>query len=64
MYCPSKKEAERVTGTLYKLGIRCGVYHAGLSIKQRKETQYQFMRDDIQVNVSLNTAYRIFYLQG
>lgn len=49
VYCPSKKETERVTSALFKLGIRCGVYHAGLSIKQRRETQYQFMRDEIQV---------------
>ncbi|XP_007255315.3 Werner syndrome ATP-dependent helicase homolog [Astyanax mexicanus] len=52
VYCPSKKEAERVTASLYKLGIRCGVYHAGLSIKQRRETQYQFMRDEIQCVVA------------
>ncbi|KAM9455992.1 bifunctional 3'-5' exonuclease/ATP-dependent helicase WRN isoform 2-T2 [Clarias gariepinus] len=52
IYCPSKKEAERVTSALYKLGIRCGVYHAGLSIKRRKETQYQFMRDEIQCVVA------------
>ncbi|XP_066507446.1 bifunctional 3'-5' exonuclease/ATP-dependent helicase WRN [Hoplias malabaricus] len=52
VYCPSKKEAERVTAALYKLGIRCGVYHAGLSIQQRKETQYQFMRDEIQCVVA------------
>ncbi|KAF5901929.1 Werner syndrome ATP-dependent helicase, partial [Clarias magur] len=52
VYCPSKKEAERVTSALYKLGIRCGVYHAGLGIKQRRETQYQFMRDEIQCVVA------------
>ncbi len=50
VYCPSKKEAERVTVALCKLDIPCGVYHAGLSIKQRRETQHQFMRDEIQVN--------------
>lgn len=52
VYCPSKKEAERVTATLCKLDIPCGVYHAGLSIKQRRETQHQFMRDEIQVNAT------------
>ncbi|XP_051539184.1 bifunctional 3'-5' exonuclease/ATP-dependent helicase WRN-like isoform X1 [Myxocyprinus asiaticus] len=52
VYCPSKKEAERVTAALCKLGITCGVYHAGLSIKQRRETQHQFMRDDIQCVVA------------
>uniref|UniRef100_A0AAR2KDX6 ATP-dependent DNA helicase n=1 Tax=Pygocentrus nattereri TaxID=42514 RepID=A0AAR2KDX6_PYGNA len=52
VYCQSKKEAERVTAALYKLGVRCGVYHAGLGIKQRRETQYQFMRDEIQCVVA------------
>uniref|UniRef100_A0A8C1R356 DNA 3'-5' helicase n=1 Tax=Cyprinus carpio TaxID=7962 RepID=A0A8C1R356_CYPCA len=52
VYCPSKKEAERVTAALCKLDIPCGVYHAGLSIKQRRETQHQFMRDEIQCVVA------------
>ncbi|KAK2871546.1 hypothetical protein Q8A67_024073 [Cirrhinus molitorella] len=52
VYCPSKKEAERVAAALCKLDIMCGVYHAGLSIKQRRETQHQFMRDDIQCVVA------------
>lgn len=52
VYCPSKKEAERVTTALFKLDIPCGVYHAGLSIKQRRETQHQFMRDEIQCVVA------------
>lgn len=50
VYCPSKKEAERVTAALCKLDVSCGLYHAGLSIKQRRETHHQFMRDEIQVN--------------
>ncbi|XP_065127721.2 bifunctional 3'-5' exonuclease/ATP-dependent helicase WRN isoform X1 [Paramisgurnus dabryanus] len=52
VYCPSKKEAERVTAALCKLGVPCGVYHAGLSMKQRRETQHQFMRDEIQCVVA------------
>uniref|UniRef100_A0A672R4P8 ATP-dependent DNA helicase n=1 Tax=Sinocyclocheilus grahami TaxID=75366 RepID=A0A672R4P8_SINGR len=52
VYCPSKKEAERVTAALCKLDILCGVYHAGLSIKRRRETQHQFMRDEIQCVVA------------
>lgn len=51
VYCPTRKEAERVTAALYKLGVSCGVYHAGLGIKQRRETQYRFMRDEIQVGL-------------
>lgn len=56
VYCQSKKETERVTSALFKLGIRCGTYHAGLGIKRRKETQYQFMRDEIQVWLCFNFA--------
>ncbi|XP_076875860.1 bifunctional 3'-5' exonuclease/ATP-dependent helicase WRN isoform X2 [Brachyhypopomus gauderio] len=52
VYCPSKKESERVASTLAKLGIRCGVYHAGLGIRKRKDTQYEFMRDEIQCVVA------------
>ncbi|XP_035247569.1 Werner syndrome ATP-dependent helicase homolog isoform X1 [Anguilla anguilla] len=48
VYCPSRKEAERVSSMLCRLGILCGVYHAGLGIKKRRETQHSFMRDEIQ----------------
>uniref|UniRef100_A0AAY4E3P0 DNA 3'-5' helicase n=1 Tax=Denticeps clupeoides TaxID=299321 RepID=A0AAY4E3P0_9TELE len=52
VYCPSKKETERVTSALLKLSVRCSFYHAGLSIKQRRETQHKFMRDEIQCVVA------------
>lgn len=52
VYCPSRKEAERVSSELYKLGVLCGVYHAGMGIAQRRETQQRFMRDEIQVAMS------------
>ncbi|KAJ7988181.1 hypothetical protein DPEC_G00320950 [Dallia pectoralis] len=52
VYCPSRKEAERVTSTLTSLGVACGVYHAGLGIRQRRETQHRFMRDEIQCIVA------------
>ncbi|XP_061119688.1 bifunctional 3'-5' exonuclease/ATP-dependent helicase WRN isoform X2 [Conger conger] len=48
VYCPSRKEAERVSSALCRLGVLCGVYHAGLATKRRRETQYAFMRDEIQ----------------
>ena len=34
---------------LQKKGIRCGVYHAGLSNQHRDETQNDFINDRIQV---------------
>ncbi|XP_067114125.1 bifunctional 3'-5' exonuclease/ATP-dependent helicase WRN isoform X2 [Osmerus mordax] len=52
VYCPSRKEAEQVSIVLYKLGITGGLYHAGLGIKQRRESQHSFMRDEIQCVVA------------
>lgn len=34
---------------LMKLKVACGAYHAGMGIKQRRDTHHQFMRDEIQV---------------
>ncbi|KAM4614964.1 bifunctional 3'-5' exonuclease/ATP-dependent helicase WRN [Polymixia lowei] len=52
VYCPTRKEAEKVTSSLYKLGVSCDVYHAGLSIAARRQTQHRFMRDEIQCIVA------------
>ena len=30
-------------------GIKCGLYHAGLHLRVRKETHRKFVHDDIQV---------------
>uniref|UniRef100_A0A3B3QZF3 DNA 3'-5' helicase n=1 Tax=Paramormyrops kingsleyae TaxID=1676925 RepID=A0A3B3QZF3_9TELE len=57
VYCPSRKEAERVSSELYKLGVLCGVYHAGMGITQRRETQHRFMRDEIQVCIVATVAF-------
>ena len=45
----SRNKTETVAQTLLKQGIRCGVYHAGLSAQQRDETQNDFINDRIQV---------------
>ena len=49
IYCPSRKATEQVVSELIKLSVACGAYHAGLGIKQRRDTHHQFMRDEIQV---------------
>ncbi len=49
IYCMSRNKTETVAQTLLKQGIRCGVYHAGLSAQQRDETQNDFINDRIQV---------------
>ncbi|NWU72009.1 WRN helicase, partial [Pterocles burchelli] len=52
IYCPSRKATEQVVSELAKLSVACGAYHAGMGIKQRRETHHQFMRDEIQCVVA------------
>ncbi|KFR11392.1 Werner syndrome ATP-dependent helicase, partial [Opisthocomus hoazin] len=52
IYCPSRKATEQVVSELIKLSVACGAYHAGLGIKQRRDTHHQFMRDEIQCVVA------------
>lgn len=49
IYCMSRSKTETVAQMLQKHGLRCGVYHAGLSPRQRDETQDDFIHDRIQV---------------
>lgn len=49
IYCMSRSKTETVAQMLQKLGIRCGVYHAGLSAQVRNKTQDDFINDRIQV---------------
>ncbi|KAM6345869.1 bifunctional 3'-5' exonuclease/ATP-dependent helicase WRN isoform 2-T6 [Podargus strigoides] len=52
IYCPSRKTTEQVVSELIKLGVACRAYHAGMGIKQRRETHHLFMRDEIQCVVA------------
>ncbi|NXN32330.1 WRN helicase, partial [Nycticryphes semicollaris] len=52
IYCPSRKATEQVVSELIKLGVACSGYHAGMGIKQRRQTHHQFMRDEIQCVVA------------
>ena len=49
IYCMSRSKTETVAQMLQKHGIRCGVYHAGLSARQRDEAQDDFINDRIEV---------------
>ena len=49
VHCMSRSKTETVAQMLQKHGIRCGVYHAGLSARQRDETQDDFINDRIEV---------------
>ncbi|KAM6301267.1 bifunctional 3'-5' exonuclease/ATP-dependent helicase WRN [Aegotheles albertisi] len=52
IYCPSRRTTEQVVSELMKLGVACAAYHAGMGIKQRRETHHKFMRDEIQCVVA------------
>ncbi|NXH16502.1 WRN helicase, partial [Bucco capensis] len=52
IYCPSRKNTEQVMSELLKLNVACGTYHAGMGIKQRRETHHKFLRDEIQCVVA------------
>ena len=49
IYCMSRSKTESVAQMLEKNGIRCGVYHAGLSAQNRDKTQNDFINDRVQV---------------
>lgn len=49
IYCMSRNKTESVAQMLQKQGIRCGVYHAGLSTDLRDAAQDDFINDRIQV---------------
>ncbi|KFR01889.1 Werner syndrome ATP-dependent helicase, partial [Nipponia nippon] len=52
IYCRSRRATEQVVSELIKLSVACGAYHAGMGIKQRRDTHHQFMRDEIQCVVA------------
>lgn len=52
VYCLSRKNTETVAQKLCSMGIKAGVYHAGLSGEERNRVQEDFVNDRIQVVVA------------
>lgn len=53
VYCPTRTSAEEVARVIqYDLGIKCVLYHAGLSLEVRKHSHGQFIQDFVQVVVA------------
>lgn len=54
VYCNTRGEAERISQKLRKEGIPSGLYHAGLTKKERVQVQEDFFADRYQVLVATN----------
>lgn len=54
VYAATRKEAEAVRNMLQKEGIDCGIYHAGMSDREREQQQHAFLHDQIQVMAATN----------
>ncbi|XP_071952362.1 bifunctional 3'-5' exonuclease/ATP-dependent helicase WRN-like [Antedon mediterranea] len=52
IYCPSKKKTESVGAILQRYGVKCDIYHAGLSQDKRKKVHHMFVRDQLQCIVA------------
>ena len=52
IYCPTKKEVDRVAELLGARGVKTGKYHAGMSMKAREESHRDFVRDRCEVIVA------------
>ena len=54
IYVATRKEVERISGLLAEAGFRVGRYHAGLSERERNQTQEAFLFDNIELVVATN----------
>ncbi|XP_018574469.1 Werner syndrome ATP-dependent helicase-like [Anoplophora glabripennis] len=52
IYCITRKQTEEISLLLNGTGVKCLPYHAGLSIKVRKETHEKFVKDKVDVIVA------------
>ncbi|KAK9721845.1 RQC domain [Popillia japonica] len=52
IYCITRKQTENVAELLQREGIECLTYHAGLTVKQRKNVHEKFVRDRVSVIIA------------
>lgn len=63
IYCPTKKKTREIQDVLFSFGVVCDIYHAGLSLKTRKECYKKFMSDKIDVSPKfLFVSFLVFLL--
>ena len=49
VYCFSRKDTEEYAGLLGEAGMNAAAYHAGMNADHRRETQDQFIRDEVPI---------------
>lgn len=52
VYCSTRASTEEVYKVLRNRGLKCSVYHAGLSLEVRKKSHADFLNDRVQVVVA------------
>jgi len=52
IYCPSRKDVEKVSEELLSHGVENQMYHAGLALGKRKSAHKMFVYDEVQVIVA------------
>jgi ATP-dependent DNA helicase RecQ len=54
IYAATRKETESIYKLLTQIGVKAGMYHAGLSDEERSRAQEAFIFDDIDIMVATN----------
>lgn len=52
IYCLTRTQTDKITDLLKQKGVQCEAYHAGLTVKQRRESHENFVRDKIKIIVA------------
>ncbi|CAH0554697.1 unnamed protein product [Brassicogethes aeneus] len=52
LYCITRKDTEEIANVLQSHGVNCLPYHAGLPLKERKETHANFLKDKVDCIVA------------